>query len=207
MGIISELAWTPGHAEIRGNELADQLAKEAATEAKEIGPENLPAITTMQEIKMAARKHGSEKWQERWDMAETGRHLYEFRPQVGYHMKHNFKSVATEKVVSQLRTGYVFLNEYLHSCKLGNTLSPMCECGEPESVRHYLLSCPRYDTQREILRKSLFTLCGIVHLDCNILLNACKEDPEGQGSNRDMILTILETYVVDTGRFTTLYKF
>ena len=35
--VTVELNWTPGHAEIAGNEIADKLAKEAAEEA-----ENMP---------------------------------------------------------------------------------------------------------------------------------------------------------------------
>ena len=36
-GIEVEISWTPGHANIRGNEEADRMAKEAAEEAKEKG--------------------------------------------------------------------------------------------------------------------------------------------------------------------------
>ena len=36
-----EINWTPGHAEIAGNEITDKLAKEAAEEA-----ENMPEIDT-----------------------------------------------------------------------------------------------------------------------------------------------------------------
>ena len=34
-GIEVEISWTPGHADIKGNEEADQMAKAAAEEAKE----------------------------------------------------------------------------------------------------------------------------------------------------------------------------
>jgi ribonuclease HI len=34
-GMRMELEWTPGHAEVQGNEIADRLAKEAAKEAQE----------------------------------------------------------------------------------------------------------------------------------------------------------------------------
>jgi hypothetical protein len=34
-GMRIELEWTPGHAEVQGNEIADRLAKEAAKEAQE----------------------------------------------------------------------------------------------------------------------------------------------------------------------------
>ena len=39
-GIEFEISWTPGHANIRGNEEADRMAKEAAEEAKEKGARN-----------------------------------------------------------------------------------------------------------------------------------------------------------------------
>jgi ribonuclease HI len=32
-GVVVSFNWTPGHATIKGNEIADQLAKEAAKEA------------------------------------------------------------------------------------------------------------------------------------------------------------------------------
>ena len=34
-GMRIELEWTPDHAEVQGNEIADRLAKEAAKEAQE----------------------------------------------------------------------------------------------------------------------------------------------------------------------------
>jgi hypothetical protein len=46
-------------------------------------------------------------------------------------------------VLTQLRTGHIGLNAYLHRFKLAP--SPLCpHCGVPESVPHFLLICPAY---------------------------------------------------------------
>ena len=45
--------WTPGHADIQGNEDADRLAKEAAKEAQNLDQNT--SVLTNQDIKKAAR--------------------------------------------------------------------------------------------------------------------------------------------------------
>ena len=60
--IIIEISWTPRHANIKGNEHADRLAKEAAQEAKE--KESLPPVISLGYVKEAAKKSGYVKWQE-----------------------------------------------------------------------------------------------------------------------------------------------
>ena len=72
-GVKVELSWTPGHSDIKGNDLADKLAKEAAEEAKE--KKDLPPVITMGDVKTAARESGRKKWQDMWEKAEAGRHL------------------------------------------------------------------------------------------------------------------------------------
>ena len=62
INISVEISWTPGHANIKGNEYADKLAKEAAQEAKE--KDNLPPVISLGDVKEAARKSGLIKWQE-----------------------------------------------------------------------------------------------------------------------------------------------
>ena len=54
-----ELSWSPGHANIKGNELADQQAKEAAREAKYA--EDLQAVSSFEDVKMAAKESGNIK--------------------------------------------------------------------------------------------------------------------------------------------------
>ena len=53
-GIQIELSWSPGHSNIKGNEYADQMAKETAEEAKE--KMELPPIVTMGDVKTAANE-------------------------------------------------------------------------------------------------------------------------------------------------------
>ena len=192
-----ELSWSPGHANIKGNEYADQLAKEAAQEAKDA--EDLWAVTSFGDVKLAAKESGIMKWQERWEASERGRNLYTFRPKVGHKIQHSFVSPVGESIVSQLRTGYVGLNEYLHKCKIKET--DLCKCGAKETLSHFLLECQEFDTTREFMRKRIFETCGITHLDLSLLLDA-KEDDEFKDW-RSFMLSELENFVVGTRRFAT----
>ena len=101
--------------------------------------------------------------------------------------------------MAQLRMGYVRLNEFLCSVTVNVIESNTCQCGEIETVMHYLLHCPRFEEEREVLRKRLFDICGIIHLDLNMLLDAKKEDEFKDW--RDTILSELESCVAKTQRF------
>ena len=63
------------------------------------------------------------KWQRCWEVSDSGRHLYNFRPMVSLKSpKYMFIPFITEKrAISQLRPGYV-LNEYKY--KVGLQESP-----------------------------------------------------------------------------------
>ena len=138
-----ELNWTPDHAEIAGNGIADKLTKEAAEEA-----ENMPEVgtpLTSVDIKKAV-KDLQEKIAKRWDVSQTGRHKFDFQPSVTAKKKTG-GSIITQKIKSQLRKGYCYLNGYLHSVGLKD--SPFYTCGEPESVKHYTEDCEQYEEIRE----------------------------------------------------------
>ena len=73
-----EIVWTPGHSEVQDNDVADRLAKEAAMEAKELGEET--SVITVQDIKRHARVSTRYKWQQRWDIGESGRDFFLCKP-------------------------------------------------------------------------------------------------------------------------------
>ena len=195
-GVSVQISWTPGHSEIHGNELADQLAKEAANEALEMAEDH--SVVTLDDVKSAAKLSARMKWQERWDASEQGRTLYQFRPTVGYKSRvpHQFGTVSLERRVTQLRTGYVTLRDHLY--KLGLVDTKSCECEEPETVQHYLLACPIYEDQREILQQRLFAAAGVTNLDLELLLNM-KPDDEFK-TDRTYILSELETFITNSQR-------
>ena len=58
-----------------------------------------------------------------------------------------------------------------------------------------------YENAREKMKRKLSENCGIDHLDLNLLLDA--EQNENFKDWRNIILSDLETYVVETKCFTT----
>ena len=92
-------------------------------------------------------------------------------------------SRAQAATLTQLRTGHVPLNHYLH--RIHAIDSPNCvACNEPETVDHYLLRCPRFRAQRQVLRRQLNGQA----LSARSLLGVCKNLPA------------LMTFLQSTGR-------
>ena len=65
-GVEIELSWTPGHSSIKGNKIADSLAK------KEL--EEVSSVATLEDVKTAAKQSAKMKYK--------GRTLYQYRPTV-----------------------------------------------------------------------------------------------------------------------------
>jgi hypothetical protein len=76
------------------------------------------------------------------------------------------KKIST--VIYNLRSGYAKLNDYCH--KLNITESANCQCGERETVEHYILHCDQYEEAREKRIHDMFLLSGSMHLSLEVLL-------------------------------------
>ena len=152
-----DISWTPGHASIAGNEIADALAKEAATEAVN-QPEGRNSSTIL-EIKEATKKTQISKWQSRWDNTEYGRAYHMLDAKVD---SKKFLDIPNRKsfcLILQIQTGYSKLNDYRY--KLGQCDSNKCACGEPETLEHFLIDCPNYQQYRETMQLKLSSQLGL----------------------------------------------
>ena len=169
--ISVNIFWTPGHANIKGNKEADRLAKESSCEAATMKSDT--DVVTMADIKQAAVKLGLSQWQRQWEASETGRTLFCYKPNVTDRSEIDFPNTTIYRNIAKLRLGYNQLKDYQY--KLGISDSNLCECGQIETVEHYLLHCEQYFNQRESMRTHIFNTTGTANLTCELLLGLCVE--------------------------------
>lgn len=153
------LVWVPGHNDVDGNELADLHAKKASagvdTDDAQLDDEPLPDSAAA--LRAAFKKDASRQWQARWADSERGRRYSRFDttpPSARVTRMYRGLKRGQAALLTQLRTGHVALNQYLH--RIGAVDSPLCtRCGELETVDHFLLRCPRFLEPRQTLRGQL----------------------------------------------------
>lgn len=140
------VCWVPGHREIQGNVLADQLAASAHEDSVVSAPRPVPALDLKPFLKQKVRAH----WQSLWDR-ERHNKLHVIKPQLA-NWPPESKSRHTEVTLTRLRIGHMHST---HSYLLSGGDPPLCDkCGEPLTVLHVLIECRELDP----LRKKHFPL-------------------------------------------------
>jgi ribonuclease HI len=141
------LVWTPGHAGIKGNEMADCLAKNGPYDTRTfpgISPEDLK-----QKLKMEMQRKVNQWW-------EDSKYVNNYH-HLG-HMQSWTWGVPrfTETIISRLRTHTSLLNYRKYKFRISS--SPLCQlCGnENETEDHILFDCPN----GAVLRSRLFNALG-----------------------------------------------
>ncbi|CAM9697218.1 unnamed protein product, partial [Heterosigma akashiwo] len=144
----------PGHQGHEGNEVADQLAKEAANTGIEVEVDVPRAFT-----RRLAKERTWRVWaQERRDLEHgSGMDMGEDKTYLRFApMLEDIKEAvwkggkAGGHRVLQLLSGHCNLAGYLHSWgKRDRAQCDICGRGEREDVEHYLLHCPRWAAQRQ----------------------------------------------------------
>jgi hypothetical protein len=142
-----ELAWVPGHQDIKGNERSDILAKS--------GTQRRPrhSYTSLTHAHRAAQKIALDAWKAEWMAEPTGGRfaLADRFPPCLKPRKH-FQNLPRRihALMTQVRTGHAFVGDYYK--RFVPTEDTACPCGaDPQTRAHVLQDCPIYDEHRHIL--------------------------------------------------------
>ena len=137
-GITINFMWVPGHVQIKGNEMADRLAK---------GSHDLEGKSndklTYTDFKSLVKPFIREKWQYFWAMPKSRPNkLFDIQPLIAQRHNISRRSRREEIVLARLRIGHTHLT---HSYLRKREEQPFCiSCDCPFTVKHFLLDCAEY---------------------------------------------------------------
>jgi hypothetical protein len=145
------LSMYQAHQGEKGNEKADELAKEAAVTGLRVEAEIPKAFT-----RRLCRERSWQLWSEQWEALGNGDGMGGGRNKVYLQFMPTLESIKDKlwrrnqgrRRVFQLLSGHCHVGAYL--ARVRKREDGRCEyCGvEEEDVRHYLLRCPRWYRQR-----------------------------------------------------------
>ena len=139
---VPMLLWVPSHSEIPGNDRADLEANKAARL-----PTTIQLPPTTNEFFPKIKEHIRMRSQIFWDHTKT--QLKTIHPKLELWSSSNQNSKLQEKCLIRIRIGH---SQLTHSYLIKQEPRPRCTCSDtPLTIKHVLLSCQKYDTQRQVL--------------------------------------------------------
>ena len=142
-----ELSWVKAHVGIVGNELADRLAKAAASDSDaKIVFNRLPLSTLISKIEKTKLK-----WQKEWGECAKAGITKELFPTVQDRQK--LKTDITP-ILTAIVTGHGKTRAYLHRFKILEHANCPCANGD-QTINHLIYQCSILHTQIEIFKSNV----------------------------------------------------
>jgi hypothetical protein len=141
--------WVKAHTGIQENEMADRLAKEAATvDTREILYDKIPRETIITE----GKEIGFTKWQELWTSCTKGAVSKLFFPSIKERMK-TILPVSLE--FAAIVSGHGLNRSYLHRFKIIPNSTCPCRLQEEQTINHIIFKCTQLENERKILQNAI----------------------------------------------------
>lgn len=138
--------------DIKGNDIADQLAKDALTLPAILLPVNLSKTEVYSIINNSIKS----KWEKHWKNLDQNNHLRTIIETPKNHPSIYGKNKTEDKVITRLRLGTTKLRGEIH--QIINAISPYClncNTGAIEDLAHIMKECPSYKQERKSLTNAL----------------------------------------------------
>ena len=180
-GIRTTFIWIPGHKDIGYNNIADKLAKEAASSATNI---QIPVLTTS-ETKSIILQLCTNLWNNNYVASETVKEYKRIFSSVHEDPAYTDLSKRYSTILLRLQSGHCRLYSHLHRIGLHET--GQCDaCSVDETVEHFILICPKYRDHRKTLELAIRN-------------NKISRELPSILTNPHTILTVIE-FVIASGR-------
>lgn len=130
-GFDIRLGWIPGHADIPGNMQADTLANIGRI----LNVAKIMKIDVV-EIGTSIRSNLKQQFKQKWTNLGLLKNYNYNKIQISF----PFLDRRHVSTIMRMRTGHCLTGEHLHRIKIKE--SPLCECGEIDSLNHIFFECP-----------------------------------------------------------------
>ena len=132
------LEWTRAHVGTAGNEEADRLAKEAASDSDM--PEAI-GRTSKGRLKSMLSAESVDHWEQAWQATDDGNHTRSIFPTIADRMRTSFPFSWR---MTMLLSGHGRLRAYLHRFYLAETDFCSCGSGDVQDWSHVLYDCSHF---------------------------------------------------------------
>ena len=139
-----ELIWIPSHMQIKGNDLADEMAKEGATQTDIIDVEE-EAGNLIEKLQKQSYKEWQKQWStQRWTLNRN-------KPILGDYPTMYQSNRRDEVIMARLRMGICnFTHQHYWT---GSEPLHCIRCSLSLTIEHILISCPEYEQKRTRLKE------------------------------------------------------